>query len=194
MTYDRAMSENLRTYTKTLYAMDAVVRRVPDDAWDNPSPCEDWTARATLGHTIWGLKRMTANINGDEPPAEQAEADVAGDDPVASWTAAMDGMLAALDQKDVLSTIMPTPFGEMPVDSAIGALFIDPLAHTFDIAVAAGIDPALPESLTERGLAVLEPLGDGLRSPGLFSAPIEVGEDASAADRFIAFTGRRPQG
>lgn len=39
VTYDLAMSENLRHLVKNLYAMDAVVRRVPEDAWDLPSPC-----------------------------------------------------------------------------------------------------------------------------------------------------------
>ncbi|MEZ5225785.1 MAG: TIGR03086 family metal-binding protein [Acidimicrobiales bacterium] len=186
------MSQNLRTYTKTLYAMDAVVRRVPADAWDNPSPCDDWTAREALGHTIWGLKRMTAGINGDDPPAEQAEADVAGDDPVGSWTAAMDAMLAALDHKDVLAAITPTPFGEMPVDQALGSLFIDPLTHTFDVAKATGVDHALPTELAEQALAVMTPLSDILRSPGLFGEVIDLRNDASVVDTFIAFTGRQP--
>ncbi len=192
MAYALEMSENLRTYTKTLYAMDAVVRRVPDEAWDNPSPCDGWSAKEALGHTIWGLKRMTADLNGSAAPAEQAEADVAGADPVSSWTTAMDDMLAALDRKDVLSQTTSTPFGEMPVDNAIGALFLDPLTHAFDVATAAGIDHAMPTDLAEKALAVMRPFGDGLRSPGLFGAEVEVAEDASIVDRFIAFTGRQP--
>jgi hypothetical protein len=39
------MSTNLRAYTKAIYAFDAVAQRVPADAWDRPSPCDDWTAR-----------------------------------------------------------------------------------------------------------------------------------------------------
>ena len=44
------MSENLRNFTKAIYGMDAVVQRVPVDAWDNGSPCEGWTARDVVGH------------------------------------------------------------------------------------------------------------------------------------------------
>lgn len=39
------MSENSRQYIKALCALQAVATRVPDDAWDNPSCCSDWTAR-----------------------------------------------------------------------------------------------------------------------------------------------------
>lgn len=102
VTYDLAVSENLRNYVKTLYAMDAVVRRVPLGAWDNPSPCADWSGREALGHTIWGLENLTTRIASTEPPPEQPEAEVADVDPVASWTEAMDGMLATLDQQGVL--------------------------------------------------------------------------------------------
>jgi uncharacterized protein (TIGR03086 family) len=185
------MSENLRIYTKTLYVMDAVVRRVPAGAWDNPSPCADWTAREVLGHAIWGLRSLTAAITGATAPEQQAEADVAGDDPVASWTGAMDAMLCALDQRGSLRRIIATPFGQMQVNDAIGALFIDPLAHAFDIATACGIEPALPEELATRGLAVLEPLNGSLRRPGLFGDRVEI-DDGSTVDRFIAFTGRQP--
>lgn len=191
-TYDPPMSENLRNYVKTLYAMDAVVRRVPDDAWDNPSPCADWSGREALGHTIWGLKNLTAGITGGESPAQQAEADVAGADPVSSWTGAMDAMLAALDQQGVLGKEITTPFGHMSVDDAIGTLFIDPLAHTFDVARAAGIDPAMPADVAAKGLATLRPFDELIRRPGAFDARIDLTDEASAVDRFIAFTGRQP--
>ena len=78
------MSKNLRDYTKTLYALDAVVNRVAGDDWDKQSPNEEWSARETLGHVIWGMRRIAAAINNEPEPAEQAEADVAGSDPVGS--------------------------------------------------------------------------------------------------------------
>ncbi len=186
------MSENLRIYTKTLFALDAVVRRVPDDAWDNPSPCEDWSARQVLGHTIRELQNLTAGITGEPAPVEQAEADVTGSDPVAAWTGALDAVLCALDQQGSLRRHIATPFGQMTVNDAIGTLFVDPLAHAFDIARACGVDAALPDELAAHGLTVLEPLDAVLRRPGLFADAIEI-SDGSAVDRFIAFTGRRPR-
>ena len=48
------MSENLRRYTKALYAVDGVVRRLKSSDWAKQSPNEEWSARETLGHTPFG--------------------------------------------------------------------------------------------------------------------------------------------
>lgn len=75
------MSKDLQDYIKTIYTMDGVVRRVADKDWDNQSPNDEWSAKETLGHVIWGMKRMQSAITGDAPPAEQAEGEVAGEKP-----------------------------------------------------------------------------------------------------------------
>ncbi len=186
------MSENLRNYTKAAYTLDAVVRRVPDDAWDRQSPCEDWTAREVLGHVIWGTRNLVALASGGERPPEQAEADVAGAHPGATWRSACDDAMAALDQPGALQRVGPGPFGEMAVDGFLGFIPSDLLAHAWDIATAAGIDAHLPADLCERGAAGLAAAGDLLRGPGLMAAPVEVPADADAATRFIALSGRRP--
>lgn len=186
------MSDNLRAYTKTLYTLDAVVKRLKESDWAKQSPNEDWSAKETLGHVIWGVRRIAAAARGDAPPDPQPEAEVAGDDPVMSWSDALDNVLEALDQQGVLTKMIETPFGEMTVDEAIGRVLMDPLAHAWDLAKTAGIEPALPDDLSQRGIAVLSALGDAIRGPGRFDDAIEVSETAPAADRFIAFTGRQP--
>lgn len=186
------MSENLRTYTKALYALDGVVRRVKDDDWDNQSPNEDWSAKETLGHVIWGVRRMANAMRDLDAPAEQPEAEVAGADPAAAWNAALDDVMEALDQRGVLTKVVTTPFGEMSVDDAIGFLFADPLTHAWDIAKAAGVDAALPDDLSRKATALLSAAGEAIRGPGMMSEPIEVSEAASSADKFVAITGRKP--
>jgi len=79
------MSQNLRDYTKTLYTLDGVVRRVADGDWDNQSPNSEWTAKQTLGHVIWGLRAITAAVTDGERPGEQAEEEIAGDRPADTW-------------------------------------------------------------------------------------------------------------
>ena len=37
-------------FDRALAKFDAVVRQVPDDAWGNASPCEEWTAADIVGH------------------------------------------------------------------------------------------------------------------------------------------------
>ena len=187
-----AMSENLRAYTKSLYAVDGVVRRFKESDWAKQSPNEEWSAKETLGHLIWGTKRIAAAVRGETPPAPQPEVDVAGDDPVMTWSSALDNVLEALDQQGVLGKTIETPFGEMTVDEAIGRLLIDPVTHAWDLARTAGIEPAIPDDLAERAMAVLSAMGDAIRGPGRFDNAIDVEETASATDRLIAFTGRKP--
>lgn len=187
------MSQNLRNFQKALFTVDAVVRRTPDDAWDNQSGCADWTAREVLGHVIWGITNMANRIDGGDAPPQQPEADVAGPDPVASWVAARDRVLEALDRQGSLQIVAPTPFGEMAVDDFLAFYPLDPLAHSWDIAQASGIDPALPPELCEVGYAGLAAMGDNLRGPGLMGPAIDIGDDADIEARFLAMSGRDPR-
>ena len=48
------MTEIIERYERITGQFTDRVRAVPADAWDNPSPCEGWTARDVVGHlTGW---------------------------------------------------------------------------------------------------------------------------------------------
>ena len=187
------MSQNLRNYVKTIYTVDAVVQRAPQTGWDVQSPCEAWSAREVIGHYLWGVKRLVALANGTALPAEQAEADVAGPDPKASWLAARDAVLEALDQPGVLAKIVAGPFGDTSIDDFLNLPIMDGLLHAWDIATSFGMDAHLPEDLAEAGAAFITAFGEGARQPGLFGAAIDVPATADAATRFVAIAGRRPR-
>ena len=46
---------------------DGVAAQVGDDQWDNPSPCEDWTALDVLGHLCTSLGMGTSILKGQQP-------------------------------------------------------------------------------------------------------------------------------
>lgn len=186
------MSQNLRDYTKTLYTMDGVVRRVADTDWENQSPNTEWTAKQTLGHVIWGIKRITAAINDEPGPAEEPEDSVAGINPAATWDAVRENLLSALDHHGVLHKQIETPFGDMTVDEALGRFLFDSLTHAWDIAKATGVDAAIPEDLAEKALEVLMAFGDAVRGPGILADAVEVSDDAPIQDKLIAYSGRQP--
>jgi len=185
------MSERRRRFTKALYGFDAVVRRVPDDAWGRVSPCPGWTARAVTGHMIFGA-RMLAVITGVGEQPTGSEEDVATEDPATAWAAALDDTLEGLDGPGVLEQEAETPFGRMTIERFAGIFAVEPLIHTWDLAMATGVDPALDADLCERGLRQVVKAGDMLRGPGLYGPPVAVGESADIASRFIALTGRDP--
>jgi uncharacterized protein (TIGR03086 family) len=186
------MSQNLRNYTKAIYTLDAVVQRVPADCWDKQSPCDEWNARQVLGHFMWGLQRVTAVASGQAIPEARPEADVAGPDPRANWSATRDAALAALDHPGAIAQPFTGPFGPGTLDGFFGIHIVDCVLHTWDIAHTAGIDAHLPLDLVEGGAAGLAAAGDAVRAPGVFGPAVTVAADADAVTRFVALAGRNP--
>jgi uncharacterized protein (TIGR03086 family) len=182
------MSRNLRDFTKAVYGFDAVVRRAPASAWTSPSACEGWTGADVLSHFRDVASGVIALAS-----AGTIEAPTTTGDPASDWNAVRDALLEALDQPGCLQREGDTPFGHMTVDRFIGILGVDPLCHTFDLAVAAGVDPALDDALVDRYDRNLRKAGDMLRVPGMFGPEVEPPADATPAEAFLAFAGRNPR-
>ena len=183
------MSENLRRYTRALYGFDAVVRRTPTDAWSSDSPCDGWTAADVVAHNV-GMNRMIAGFTrGDGAPHADH---IVSDDPAAAWAESLDDLLASLDRQGALQTVAMTPWGELPVEKFLGFVWVDPVIHTWDLAMAVGQEPVLAADLVELGAARLERAGDSLVGPGRFEAAVSVADDASTLERFISLSGRTP--
>lgn len=187
------MSENLRLYHAALYSMNAVVVRADPTRWDTQSKCADWTCREVLGHAIWHTRAVAAATGNGEPPAEQPEAEVAGDDPVASWVDARDRALVGLDQPGVIRAEVPGPFGPMTLDDRLRISASDLYAHSWDIGAAIGVDPALDPALAEALLPGLMMAGDVLRRPGLLGPEISLDPGAPVVERYLAYSGRDPR-
>lgn len=184
------MSKNLRTFTSAVMGLDAVVRRVPADAWDNDSPCDGWTARDVLGHACAVLNAVAKIASTGEVGRPVPIDDVS--DPDAVWNSCRDGLLAALDQPGVVEREGEFWFNQPTFDGLIGVVQWDPLAHSWDIATAAGIDAALDAEVAEASLAILLPMQSMLEESGRIATPVEVSADADAATRFLGAIGRNP--
>ncbi len=186
------MSEKLRRFTKAVYGFDAVVRRV-GGAWDQPSPCPEWTARDVAGHQVQVMSLVADAARGStEPRPLMSVTEAAGDQPEEAWAAARDDLLDALDTEGALQRETDTPFGRMAVDRFVGILYVDPLAHTWDLAAAAGIDAALDEVLCQSGAAQLERAGELIRGPGMYGDALPVSQGDDPASRFLEVAGRDP--
>ena len=138
------------------------------------------------------MERLTNDLNGDDVPLERSEAEHAGDDPAASWAAARDVFLEALDQDGALRSIVVTPFGEMDVDGLLGLIAVDVATHAWDLAKAIGVDHGIPASVGERNLGMVRASGEMLRGAGMLGPIVEVADDAPVVDRWIAMMGRDP--
>lgn len=188
------MSENLRRYTKALYGFDHVVRLAPEGGWSNQSPCEGWTARHVLGHVNAVQRYVEAIVEGREPtmnPMVDPDSH-AGDDPATTWTETLDSLLATLDQQGALQRQVKSFWGELTADEVLARSIGDITIHSWDLARALGVDDKLDPQLVEFVTAAMAPNADHLADSGMFAARVDVDSDASAQDRLLAMTGRRP--
>lgn len=184
------MSANLRNFTKALYAMDAVVQRVPADTWDNGSPCEGWTARDVVGHQVAVLNGAAQIARTGEMAMPTPPDDVS--DPVAVWAEARDGILEALDAPGVLHQQGAYWFGPMSVDDLIGVVQWDPLTHAWDVAKATGVEAVIDEGLAQLSYDRISSMRDALAGMNLVGEQVPVPDDADIVSRYLGLVGRDP--
>jgi uncharacterized protein (TIGR03086 family) len=167
------------------------VREVPDDAWDNPAPCEGWVARDVVGHLVEWFPPMLFDGSGIALPKGPS----VQDDPVGAWTVLSDAVQAILDEPGVSEREFSHPqAGNHPLDQAIGMFFLgDVLVHTWDLARAAGLDETIDEQEAAGALAGMEPIDEMLRQSGHYGPRVDLPADESVQRRLIAFTGRDPR-
>ncbi|HEX6493160.1 MAG TPA: hypothetical protein VF112_06580, partial [Candidatus Dormibacteraeota bacterium] len=127
-------------------------------------------------------------LEGDRP----SDRDIAGADPVGSFSGARAATIAALTP-EALAMVVPGPAGEMPLGVLIDTIMTgEVMLHSWDLARAAGVGVQLDAALAEETLARWEPMdGPELRNPQVFGPRLTAPEGASSADRLLAFTGRQ---
>ena len=188
------MSRNLRLYTSILFGFEHVLRSVPAGRWDDPSPCEGWSAREVAGHAMAVVSIVAARGGvGEERDVFADLAEFAGDDPAASFQPIRNRYLLATDREGALQRPVTSSTGSGPLDSFIGRMTTDTLVHTWDIARATGVDERLdPDAVTAVYSMLTSRDEDLARGPGRYGPAVDAPGAISQQDRLLTYTGRRP--
>ena len=185
-TYTPSMTDILDQWRTVTAGFTARLEAVSADQWAAQTPCSEFTVKQLVDH-VAGAQRMI-------PKALGAEGDIdteIGDDPVADFKKLSAAAEAALSEPGALEKVVPSPMGEAPAAQGLALPVMDLLVHTWDLARATGGDETLPADIVATAHEMLKPMDAMLRN-GVFAAKVEVGDDASPQDQFIAFTGRQP--
>lgn len=181
-----AMSEIADRHRKLAAAFTARVEAVPAQRWDNPSPCEGWTARDVVGHVI-DVAHMYFQLIGHEQPRGPS----VHDDPVAAWATTRDAVQAALEDPVVATTEYDGQFGRKSFEAGIDQLLcFDLLVHAWDLARATGLDERLDPAEVRAAFEMAKPMDDMLRTPGVCGPKVEPPAGADEQTRLLAFLGR----
>jgi uncharacterized protein (TIGR03083 family) len=162
------MSDQIERHRRACTGFSRVANATPAEAWDNPTPCTEWDARALVEHVIGFHEVLILR-----PMGVRAHRPRTG--PAERWAATETALFDALTE---------------PID-VLGALTTDVLVHTWDLAQSVGVPADLDTDLCASALAALSP--DALpRDSGMFGPKVAVSDTDDAATRLVARYGRDP--
>jgi uncharacterized protein (TIGR03086 family) len=168
--------EQLTVLRRGLDQLERLLADVRPEAWDDPTPCTDWTVRDLVDHVVAAPTRFARMLR-EEPIDWSAPTPPAGDDPAGAFRAHAEDLLSAWrEQRDTAQA-----------DWQCAELAV----HAWDLATALHADPrALDPEVAERGLAFMKAnLTPDNRGP-VFGPEQDAPEDADAYGRIAAFAGR----
>ncbi|MFD0686322.1 TIGR03086 family metal-binding protein [Actinomadura fibrosa] len=185
------MARNLNGYQRALDLFERVVAGVPRDGWDAPSPCAGWTARDVAGHVTGGQHAVRALATGrpapevGEDPARFVPGDVA-----TAWRAARKECAAALTADALERPIPLGQLGDLPLGDYLEAYVLEPLVHTWDLAVATGQPSRLDRDLVHHAFATAHVIAAPMREDGRLGPALPAPRGADEQTRLLAFLGR----
>jgi uncharacterized protein (TIGR03086 family) len=181
------MTEVSERYDRLADAFAGKIDAVPDDRWDAPTPCPDWTVRDLVGHVVTTQGMILGLVGrdlGDVPSAT--------DDPAAAWAAARAVVWRDLEDPSVANTEFEGGLmGKMTFETAVDRfLNFDLVVHGWDLARGAGLDERIDPGELAHASNTSEGFGDAMRGPKAFGPELELPPNADEQQRFLAFVGR----
>ena len=182
------MSDIAERYERVTTQFTERVRGIPAGSWDNPSPCEGWTARDVVGHlTDWipGFFGSQGVVFATVPSVK--------DDPVGAWEVVQSTIAEALADPDLAARQVQTPFSTQSFAETVDMIVTgDVFTHTWDLSRATGQDENLDAEQLQRMIAGMGSMPEEvLRADGMFGPRIDVPADADDQTRFLGYVGRR---
>jgi len=167
-----------------------LVRGIRDDQWRAPTPCSDWDVAALVNHATW-VNEVFAGAAQGKPPATGGIERQLGADPAGDFDRAAAAVLAAWRARDLDGTVK-IPLGEVPAAAAVRINTTDSFIHGWDIAQATGQDARLDDAMSGSLLDFMTALLPPEPRDHKFGPVVDVPDDAPAADRLLAYSGRKP--
>jgi uncharacterized protein (TIGR03086 family) len=160
-------------------------RSIDDAQWTASTPCAEWSVRELVDHTVQSQAALAGALGVDVGVGEAVAA--------ADWPTVQAAFADALAEPTLLEGDPdPDVFGGMPKHQLMGLAIGDLLIHGWDLARALGADESLPPEVVETVHLGLQRIPDEQMRGAAFGPEVEVPSDASAQDKLLAFTGRRP--
>lgn len=188
------MSDTAELFTQLSQDFAARVQKVDPDAWGSATPCAEWDVRALVNHVVGELLWSPPLVAGQTiaDVGDRFDGDVLGGDPAAVAESAAAGAAKAFSAPGALERTVHLSFGDFSGDDYCWQLISDLVVHSWDLARGVGSDDTMDAGTAERVHDFIAPILKQMAGSPYFAKPIDVSPDASAQERLLAATGRRP--
>jgi uncharacterized protein (TIGR03086 family) len=171
-------------FERAATAASGLARSVRPDQMGLATPCSEWDVAALLEHMAGGPGYVLGALE-------------VGVESVGQWPdpAAIDAVVSRLGEPGALDRRCMSPAGfEWSVAEAAAGTAMDQLIHTWDLAVALGVDRALDAEVTDAVVSMFLPqMPEMGRQAGFVGPAVEVGADPSPQDVLLGAMGRDPR-
>ncbi|MFK8024141.1 MAG: TIGR03086 family metal-binding protein [Ilumatobacter sp.] len=176
---------------RALQTARAIIARIDGEDAELPTPCDGWTTGDVARHLITVFRKAAVAPSG----ADLMDFPEIPDIPLDAMSAELERSAADMHaawSDDALEMMIDAPWGTMPGAAVLGVWAVETLVHTWDLAVALGVEPTWPEPDTTIGLeqtmAAMPPSGRPEFVP--FDDAVTIADERPSIDRLAAYMGR----
>jgi uncharacterized protein (TIGR03086 family) len=171
-------------FERAALAASRLARSVRPDQMGLETPCSEWDVAALLEHVAGGPRYLLGTLDVIDESVDQ-------------WPepAAIDAVISRLSEPGALVRRCMSPAGfEWSVAEAVAGTAMDQLIHTWDLAVALGVDRTLDAEVTEAVVVMFLPqMPEVGRQAGFVGPAVEVASGSSSQDALLGAMGRDPR-
>jgi uncharacterized protein (TIGR03086 family) len=171
----------------------AMIDTIGGTELDLPTPCAEYDVRTLLGHLLTVVQRIDLALTGNDPlsipTVTTGVSDFAG-----SFKEHRTRVDETLADDSILGRICKLPWATLPGAGAIAAYTGELTTHSWDLAKATNRTDLLDDKLAEYCLPLVQQFIPAETRGGHvpFGPVVQVGPEASAYDKLVAWEGRRP--
>lgn len=157
----------------------------------SPTPCGEYDVRALLEHMAVWVQVFDSTVNGATCPLDPSTARIDGGWAEIFRTSAS-AIVAGL-RADGFDRPMTMTSSPLPGEFVLHMLLMEYVGHGWDLGRAIGAEVPFTDAEATTALRAAEAiLAPEHRGTGMFEEEVAVADDATPTERFVAFTGRRP--
>jgi uncharacterized protein (TIGR03086 family) len=174
-------------YRRLSTLMTERIAGVPDHAWSDPTPCEDWTVRDLVAHLVDVHGRFQGLVGRslvDHPSVDH--------DPLGAWVAVRDQMQSDLEDPARVDEEYDGLTGRSTFGASVdGFIGFDLVVHRWDLARATGQDDTIAAQDVQQVQEMVDRMAPLMLENGVIARQLDPGPDATPQQRLLGALGRQ---